>query len=168
MTKHIANILTGCRMFGSIFLLFLPAFSPGFYAAYILCGLSDMVDGTVARKTNSASKLGSQLDSIADTIFVAASLFKWLLAIRTPQWLWIWGGMIAVIKIGNIIWGFVSRNRFISLHTTMNKVTGLLLFLLPLTLSFVELKCSSVAVCAAATFAAIQEGFYIARECRSE
>ena len=43
MTKHIANILTGCRIFGSILLLFFPAFSLGFYIIYLLCGFSDKV-----------------------------------------------------------------------------------------------------------------------------
>ena len=140
MTKHIANILTGCRILGSIFLLIVPVFSGTFYITYLLCGLSDMIDGTIARKTNSTSKLGSQLDTIADFVFVAASLVKLLPAIHIPQWLWIWGGVIAVIKIGNIIRGYISKKQFISLHTIMNKVTGLLLFLLPLTIPFVELK----------------------------
>ena len=39
----IANILTGCRIFGSILLLFFPAFSLGFYIIYLLCGFSDKV-----------------------------------------------------------------------------------------------------------------------------
>ena len=121
-----------------------------------------MIDGTIARRTNSTSNFGSQLDSIADLIFVVVSLFKLLPAVNIPQWLWIWGGVIAMIKIGNIIFGYVSEKQFVSLHTIMNKVTGSLLFLLPLTLSFVELKYSSVAVCSAATVAAIQEAVYIA------
>ena len=158
MTKHIANILTGCRIFGSILLLFLPAFSFAFYIIYILCGFSDMIDGTIARKTNSTSKFGSQLDTIADFVFIAVSLFKLLPAIHSPGWLWIWGGAIAMIKISNIVWGYVSRKQFISIHTIMNKITGLLLFLLPLTLSFGELKYSSIAVCSIATISAIQEG----------
>ena len=79
-----------------------------------------------------------------------------------PSWLWIWGAVIAMIKIGNILWGYVSKKQFIALHTVMNKITGLLLFLLPLSLSFVDLKYSSVIVCSIATFAAIQEGIYIA------
>ena len=139
MTKHIANILTGSRILGSILLLFFPAFSLGFYITYILCGFSDMIDGTIARKTNSISKFGSQLDTIADFVFVLVSLFKLLPAIHIPGWLWIWGGVIAVIKISNIIWGYVSKKQFISMHTIMNKLTGLLLFLLPLTMSFMEL-----------------------------
>ena len=168
MTKHIANILTSCRILGSILLLFFPTFSVGFYILYLLCGFSDMIDGTVARKTNSTSKFGSQLDTIADFIFVVVSLFKLLPVTRIPQWLWIWGGVIAVIKISNIIWGYVSKKQFISLHTIMNKVTGLLLFLLPLTISFVELKYIAIAVCSIATLSAMQEGFYIIvdRECR--
>ena len=161
MTKHIANILTGCRIFGSILLLFFPAFSLDFYITYLLCGFSDMVDGTIARKTNSTSKFGSQLDTIADLIFVVVSLFKLLPAIHIPWWLWIWGGVIAIIRIINIIWGFVSKKQFISLHTIMNKATGLLLFLLPLTISFVELKYTAIVVFSIATFSAIQEGVFV-------
>ena len=168
MTKHIANILTSCRIFGSTLLLFFPAFSLEFYIIYLLCGFSDMIDGTIARKTNSTSKFGSQLDTIADLIFIVLSVFKLLSAIHIPPWLWIWGGVIAVIKINNIIWGYISKRRFISLHTIMNKVTGLLLFLLPLTISFVELKYSSLVVCSIATFSAIQESVYIVIGCKSK
>ena len=137
MTKHIANILTGCRIFGSILLLFFPAFSVAFCIIYLFCGFSDMIDGTIARKTNSASKFGSQLDTIADFVFVVAALFKLLPAICIPGWLWIWVGVIALIKISNIIGRYVSKKQFISLHTIMNKVTGFLLFLLPLTISVI-------------------------------
>lgn len=161
MTKHIANTLTGFRILGSILLLFFPVFSLEFYITYILCGFSDMIDGTIARKTNSASKFGSKLDTVADLIFTAVSLFKLLQAIYIPQWLWIWGGMIAIVKISNTIWVYVFKKQFISLHTIMNKVTGLLLFLLPLTISFAKLQYTAIVVCSVATFSAIQEGFYV-------
>ena len=95
MAKHFANILTCCRILGSILLLFFPAFSVAFYIIYLFCGFSDMIDGTIARKTNSTSKFGSQLDSIADFIFAGISFLKLLPAIHIPGWLWIWGGMIA-------------------------------------------------------------------------
>ena len=127
-----------------------------------------MIDGTIAKKTNSISRFGSQLDTVADLVFVVVSLFRLLPAIHIPQWLWIWGGIIAIIKIGNIIWGYISKKQFISLHTITNKITGLLLFLLPLTLPFAELKYSSIVVCSVATFAAIQEGVYVATGCESK
>ena len=168
MTRHIANILTGCRILGSILLLFFPAFSAAFYIIYLFCGFSDMIDGTIARKTNSASELGAKIDTAADLLFVTAALIKLLPAIFIPWWLWLWGGVIAIVKISNIIWGYAYTKRFISLHTIMNKITGLLLFLLPLTLSFADVKYSSIAVCSTATFAAIQEAVYVIadRECR--
>ena len=168
MIKNVANILTGFRILGSILLLFFPVFSEAFYSIYLLCGFSDMIDGTIARKTNSASELGAKMDTVADLVFVAVSLIRLLPIINIPQWLWIWAVIIAIIKIGNIIWGYASKKQFISLHTIMNKVTGLLLFLLPLTLSFVELKYSSIVVCSIATFAAIQEGVYIATNCENK
>lgn len=168
MIKHIANIVTGCRILGSVLLLFFPAFSVEFYIIYIICGFSDMIDGTIARKTNSTIEFGDKIDTVADLVFVTVSLIKMLPIINIPQWLWIWTVIIAIIKIGNIIWGYVSKKQFISLHTIMNKVTGLSLFLLPLTLSFVEVKYSSIVVCSIATFAAIQEGVYIATNCESK
>ena len=168
MAKHIANILTSCRILGSVLLLFAPAFSLNFYIIYLLCGFSDMIDGTIARKTNSASKFGSQFDTIADLVFLVVSTSRVLPALHLPQWLWTWSGMIAIIKIGIIVWVYVSKKQFIPLHTIMNKATGLLLFLLPLTISFVELKYIGTLVCFAATFSAIQEGVYIAAGCESE
>ena len=167
MKKYIANILTSFRILGSVFLLFFPAFSVEFYCFYIICGFTDMIDGTIARKTNSTSEFGSKLDTVADIVFVIASLIKVLPTIHISGWLWIWGGVIAIIKIGNIIWGYVSKKQFVSLHTIMNKVTGLLLFLMPLTISFMELKYTSIAVCSIATVSAIQEWFYVitASEC---
>ena len=162
MKKHIANIITSCRILCSILMLFFSAFSVQFYILYLFCGFSDMIDGTVARKTNSVSKFGANLDTVADFIFVVASMIKLLPLVHIPKWLWIWVVVIATIKISVIMWGFIHKKKLISLHTIMNKTTGLLLFLLPLTLTLVELKYSSIAVCSTATFSAIQEAVYVA------
>ena len=164
MKKQMANILTGVRILGSMLLLFVPVFSGAFYSLYLLCGFTDMIDGTVARMTGSASRFGEKLDTVADIVFVAAALIKFLPHLPIPLWLWIWGGGIAVIRIGNILLGYVFRKEFAALHTVLNKVTGLLLFLLPLTVPIVEFRVSSMTVCAAATVAAIQEGIYIVKK----
>lgn len=58
MKKRLANLLTGLRILCSGALMLFPAFSARFYLAYLLCGLSDMADGAVARKMNSASRFG--------------------------------------------------------------------------------------------------------------
>lgn len=161
MRKHIANIVTGCRIIFSILMLFFLVFSPWFYVMYLLCGLTDMVDGTIARKTNTVSTFGARFDTAADFIFVSTAMVKLLPVMNIPSWLWIWILIIAVIKITNIISGFVCAKKFIVEHTVMNKITGLFLFLLPLTLFFIELKYSAVVVCAIATVSAVQEGHFI-------
>ena len=156
-----ANTITFFRMTASIVLLFCPVFSPAFYAFYIAAGLSDMLDGFVARKTDSVSKLGARLDTIADFLLVVVCLIKLLPILRIPAWLYAWIGIIALIKVVNIISGFAVQKRFVPVHSVMNKVAGALLFLLPLTLPAVPLKYSVIVVCAVATFAAIQEGHFI-------
>jgi len=156
-----ANTITFFRIAASIVLLFCPVFSPAFYALYIAAGLSDMLDGFVARKTDTVSKLGARLDTIADFMFVVVCLIKLFPILSIPAWLYIWIGIIALIKVVNIISGFIVQKRFVTVHSVMNKATGALLFLLPLTISTVPVKTSVIVVCAAATFAAIQEGHFI-------
>ena len=97
----------------------------------------------------------------ADFVFVAVCLWKLLPSLAVPLWLWIWVVLIALIKMVNIISGYVIQKKYVALHTVMNKVTGILLFILPLTLPVVVLKYSAPLVCMVATFAAIQEGHYI-------
>ena len=129
-----ANTITFFRIAASIVLLFCPVFSPAFYAFYIAAGLSDMLDGFVARKTDSVSKLGARLDTIADFLLVVVCLIKLLPILSLPAWLYIWIGIIALIKIVNIVSGFVVQKKLVAVHSVMNKATGVLLFLLPLIL----------------------------------
>ena len=156
-----ANTITFVRIAASIVLLFDPVFSPAFYALYIAAGLSDMLDGFVARKTDTVSKLGAKLDTIADLVLVVVCLIKLLPILSLPAWLYIWIGIIALIKVVNIISGFAVQKKLVAVHSVINKATGALLFLLPLTIPAVPLEYSTVIVCAAATFAAIQEGHFI-------
>ena len=156
-----ANIITLIRVLCSIAILFCPVFSVAFYALYITAGLTDMADGWVARKTNTVSELGSKLDTIADFVFLVVCLVKLLPIMDIPVWLYVWIGIIAVIKIINIVSGYVVQKRFVAVHSVMNKITGVLLFILPLTLSFIDLRYSAAVVCIIATFAAVQEGHFI-------
>ena len=164
---NMANIITGIRILCSIALLFSPVFSPAFYFLYIVAGVSDMIDGTVAIKAGTVSEFGSRLDTVADFILVITCMLKLIPVIHFPTWLIIWIIVIAVIKGINLISGYVIRKEIIVLHTAMNKIIGILLFILPLTLTVIDLKYSGAFVSVAATFAAIQEGHYI-RAARSD
>ena len=158
--KQIANIITISRILGSIYLLYSPVFSISFYIMYLFCGITDMIDGTIARKTKSVSELGARLDTVADSAFVAVCFVKILPLMEFPTWLWNWIVIIAIIKIGNVAWELISNKKLVSIHTILNKVTGFILFLLPLTFSFIEPIYSSAAVCFMATLAAIDEVYH--------
>ena len=164
MKKHIANIITGARIVLSLPLLLIPLTSAWFYVFYLLCGLSDMIDGAVARKMGAVSEFGARLDTAADFVFMTVALIKFVPHLTIPAWLWIWIGVIAMIKIGNAAWGFVRTKELISPHTLLNKITGLLLFLLPVTISFVDPAYTLPIVCTLATVAAIHEWYYMEKK----
>ena len=114
-----------------------------------------MADGAVARRTGTASEFGSRLDTAADIVFVAVCLIKLLPVLHVPGWLYIWIAVIAFIKVANIAVGYIRQKEFISVHSMINKVTGVLLFVFPLTLAFIDLRYSATVVCMVATAAAI-------------
>ena len=161
MKKYIANIITGSRIIFSLPLLFIHISSAWFYVFYLFCGLSDMIDGTVARKTGAVSEFGAKLDTASDFVFMAVCMVKLLPMINIPIWLCIWIAVIAIIKVINIVFGFIRRKKLVALHTILNKTTGLLLFFLPFTLQFIVPAYSCAVVCTIATIAAIQEGYTI-------
>lgn len=155
------NIITGSRIVLSVALLFCPALSPAFLALYLTAGISDMIDGAVARRTGTVSKFGARLDTVADIVLVAVCLFKLLPVLDVPVWLCIWIAVIAVIKVGNIAVGYLRQKKLISVHSILNKVTGGLLFVFPLTLTWIHFKYSAAVVCAVATVAAVHEGWLV-------
>ena len=159
MVKYLANMITGLRIIGSLTLLFFDVPSLPFYITYLLCGFSDMIDGAIARKTNAVSRFGSKLDTVADIVFMAVCAVKVLPMIDLPIWVWMWIAVIALIKVTNIVWGFVRKKQLVDYHAVLNKITGSLLFLLPFTLQFIEPMYSFAVVCMIATIAAIKEGY---------
>jgi len=85
MKKHIANIITGSRIAFGLPLLFIPLSSVWFPMLYLFCGLTDMIDGTIARKTGAVSEFGARLDTVSDFVFLSVSLVKFLPVVSIPQ-----------------------------------------------------------------------------------
>ena len=136
-----------------------------FWTLYLLCGLSDVLDGAVARSTGTVSRLGERLDTIADIIFVAVWMLLFIPAIDVGRWLWIWAGVIALIKVVNVISGLAMKKGFVAMHTLANKATGILLFILPMIILWESIKVPYIVlICLLATFAAVQEGHLIRTE----
>ena len=153
----IANIITVSRM---IFSVLLFAFSPSsllFQVLYILCGVTDVLDGFVARKLRTESKTGALLDSIADLFFATVYAIKILPLLKFNIWIWVWIAIIAVTKITVIILKSKREQKFFIEHSLLNKLTGILIFLLPLTVRIIDIKYSVIIVCVTASLSTAQE-----------
>ena len=157
--RHLPNAISSLRVAGAVSLLIFDVKGWPFWTLYILCGLSDIVDGSLARKFHAESKAGAVLDSVADIVFVACCATRLLPVLEIPAWLWIWAGAIVIIKMVNQISALFVCKRFCFLHTVANKLTGFLLFLTVPTMFWSMIPISIVA--AISTFAAVQEGHYI-------
>ena len=156
-----ANLITLARIALAAALLFCRPLSVPFCAILVAAGLTDVIDGEIARRTNTESVLGAKLDSLADFLFIIVCAIKLIPVVDFPTWIYVWIGVIAAIRAANAVAGLVKRKKLIFLHTVSNKITGCLLFAFPFTLPFVSHVYTAPAVCAVASFAAIREGYLI-------
>ena len=159
---QLPNIITLLRIAGSMGLLFCDVMGVAIWIIYGLCGISDIVDGWLARKLKCVTKKGALLDSLADICFVVCCAWKLLPILELPQWLWLWAGVIVVIKVVNQLSALVMYGHCCFPHTFANKITGFLLFItVPMTFwSIIPIAI----VAAIATFSAVQEGHFIRRK----
>ena len=160
--KQLPNIITLLRIAGSLGLLLCDVTGVAYWIFYGLCGISDIADGWLARKLKRVTKTGALLDSLADICFVACCAWKLLPILELPQWLWLWAGVIVVIKVVNQLSAFVKYGHCHFPHTLANKITGFLLFItIPMTFwSIIPISIAATV----ATFAAIHEGYYIIKQ----
>ena len=69
MIRQIPNFLSLFRLLVSIALLFHFRYPALFVTEYFLCGISDVIDGYLARRCKWETRLGRQLDSLSDAVF---------------------------------------------------------------------------------------------------
>lgn len=156
-----ANTVTLVRIVCSIAILFIRPFSAEFYVLYTVAGISDMLDGHIARKLKTASDFGARLDSISDIIFICVCTVRLLLPLQINAWLWASVIVIAMIRAVNILSGIIMYHKLIMLHTAANKITGAVLFAVPFVMPLISIEYIAVPVCMIAAFSAIEEGHLI-------
>jgi len=159
--KQIPNLLSASRIALCLPLLLVDAMTLPFGVLYLIAGLTDILDGFLARRWGVESKFGARLDSMADFVLVLAvgyKLFPWL---KLPATLWMMIGFIALVKIVNAISLYVVKHRIGFLHTKANKLTGFLLFIGVMTIGQSYFIPVAWVITCIALFAAIQEGHYI-------
>lgn len=155
--KSIANYISIARIFLALTLFFVKPLSIVFFEIYLLCGISDVLDGYIARKTNTVSKLGDNTDSVADLIMVVVLIIVLYPIINPKVQIIVWIVIIGIIRVVSILVVFVKYKTFEILHTYGNKITGLVLFTFPLVLAFVQSDLLMYIVCLVVSISAIEE-----------
>ena len=157
--KQIPNHLSASRIVLCLPLLLVDAMTLPFWVLYVIAGMTDVLDGFLARRWGVESKFGARLDSWADFVFVIAvgyKLFPWL---KLPAALWMMIGLIALVKASNAVSAIIRHSQFP--HTKANKLTGFLLFIGMMTIGQPYFVPIAWVIACIALFAAIQEGHYI-------
>lgn len=114
---NIANIISTSRIIISFLIIFTKPFSYLFYIFYLLSGISDILDGYIARKFHQQSDLGAKLDTIADMVFFFICFLKIYSFLNLEWWMLIWLLIIFCIKISTIL---INR-KMIAIHSVLNK-----------------------------------------------
>lgn len=155
--KVIPNCISFSRIVFSLVLIYIKPLSVAFYVIYIICGFSDMVDGFIARKMGTTSVLGEKLDSIADMIMVVVLLVVFFPIINPSNKIIIWTIVIGIIRLTAMGVALIKYKTFASLHTYGNKISGLILFLLPIFISFIHTDVAMYIICVVASISATEE-----------
>ena len=160
LKKNLANLITSVRLIGAAVLVFLTPLSLPFHIVYTVCGLSDALDGPVARRLKIESRFGARLDSAADLLFYLVMMLRvlpWLVAVL-PGFIWIIVGVLCAARAVDYTYAAVKFHRFAAMHTVLNKLTGFMMFLIPYTMGLGDVfTVYGFAICAVAAAAVIQE-----------
>jgi len=136
MQKQLPNILSFSRIPLSILLPFLVNHSGWFVTVYVITGLTDILDGQLARKHGRCTEFGAKLDGFADMLFML-SLLVIVFALQQLHRFIALHVLIALaavvmLKVTNLILGRVKFRVWSTMHTKANKVTAMpFLFLVP-------------------------------------
>lgn len=155
--NYIPNVITCIRIVLSLSLLLINPQAIGFFVIYIICGLTDMCDGYMARKWKVSSKGGASLDSMADLIFIAVLFIIFFPILDWKMWMLVWIGIIAVIRCISALVGAVRYHTVAFIHTYGNKTAGFLLFCFPILLKVAGLTITVIVLSTVTIISAIEE-----------
>ncbi len=137
MLRHIPNCITCLRILGTVALLFTEPLSAKFFWVYLFTGVTDVLDGFIARTFNLTSEFGAKLDSVSDLLFygVSLSMIMPVLWRVLPRVIWIAVAVVLLFRSLAYIFAAVRLHEFASSHSYLNKLTGLCVFAIPFVLT---------------------------------
>ena len=130
---NLPNLLTMLRILSTVCLMLFPPHSLWFISIYTLAGITDVLDGYIARKTGKTTDFGAKLDSAADLFFYAVMLLRIFPVLweMLPWQIWLLVGAVLVVRLSAYGIAAVKYRCFAARHTWLNKATGFMVFVIP-------------------------------------
>lgn len=169
LVKQIPNILTVARIIIAVAVMFIEPYSVLFYVLYAFCGVSDLIDGSIARALKVDGRIGETLDTIGDTLLTWTTTHMVAMYAHKVDGLDCWVGMVIAIlvvfasRILGALVTLVRFKKFSMLHTIGNKVGMIIFYLYPF--MYIALRTAGGAdiglyvICALCTLAGLEEVF---------
>ncbi|MDF2673610.1 MAG: phosphatidylglycerophosphate synthase [Clostridiales bacterium] len=155
--KTMPNCISFSRIIFALILIFVKPLSLAFYVIYIICGFSDIMDGFIARKTRTTSRLGEKLDSLADMIMTGVLLVVLYPIVNPAKEIIIWIISIGFIRLTSMVIALKKYKTFAFLHTYGNKITGMIIFIFPILFLYIDQTVLLYIICVVASISAVEE-----------
>ncbi|MBR0413529.1 MAG: CDP-alcohol phosphatidyltransferase family protein [Clostridia bacterium] len=131
MKKYIPNIISSARIIAGASLFLFSDVTNGFIALYVFCGITDLIDGPIARKLNATSSIGALLDTVGDIVTYMAFAKILLVQKQVPKSIVIWMlGVAAIHLIAGLV-SLIKVKKFYVVHSLFGKILGGSVFVLP-------------------------------------
>ena len=136
MKKYLANGITMVRIVLAPVLFFFHSITDAFIVIYLICAVSDFLDGPVARITHSSSHMGALLDTIGDFLMYGSMMKVMIASGAVPLWtiLWLAGALLIHLAAAFICWHRFGR--FYLNHALSSKLMGAAFFITPFSVRF--------------------------------
>jgi len=131
--RHIPNILSISRIFFGIALLFLGKNKFWFLGCLAAAGISDVLDGILARRFGWESELGQKLDSAADGVYIVCAILAVIFSIENLSVTLYNYAIFAVLFAGravNMVITWVKFRRVGFIHTRSSRWASVPIFIL--------------------------------------
>jgi len=133
MIRFIPNILTFTRLVLTVVFLVMILYSPGVgnksvfltvaFVLFVIAGLTDIIDGKVARMYNVTSKFGRMVDPLADKILVCGTFISFAI-IGEPKLYTLSAGSLAVIH-WSVAGVLIAREAYVTVLRHLAEARGI-------------------------------------------
>lgn len=144
---NLPNILSMSRglimpiLFYLVFNLDNPGFRTTFVVLYIIAGVTDALDGYIARKYDICSDLGADLDSYADILYyLGSAVFIYVLAKEALLSNIYFLGFTLTMFVAEIIISWMKFKKPLFIHTLLSKFSGFMVFVTVILAAITEIN----------------------------